>query len=617
MKTRTSGFFPGSLWKPRLALLGCVLSLGVAPFCFWSQAAVEPQSAPATSTPVLEPAEVMNFALLDHRGDLHELRRSGGQAVVLFFTGNECPIARQNALKLRKLSETYSARGVRVFLVNSCPADDRKSITKESSELRIWHLPVLKDDTQGVARHLKVKRTGETIAISTKDWSVFYRGAVDDQMVEGAQKPEPTERYLENALDAFLAGQKVKVSKTVARGCLIHFEGEDGPDSAPVSYAKQVVPILEKRCVGCHSQGNIGSWAMSSHRKVKGMSSMMEEVILTRRMPPWDADPHVSKFVNEGGMEVKEAQTLLRWIHQGALRDGDVAGEEDPLVKVVASLKPAEEWPLGKPDVVLRLPKVEKIPATGVLDYRHIEVKAGNVAAGWVGAVWVKPGNAKVVHHVIARLKKGGQKDHLGTGEMYAGWAPGTTQGWFPEGSGKFLPADAVFDFEMHYTPNGMEQTDQTEIGLYLLKEKATARFETVPVVSANFEIKPGDPDSKTEGMYCFKKPATLYSLTPHMHLRGKWMKFEVMYPNGKREVVCSVPRYDFNWQHTYMLDKPRKLPAGTWVRLSGGFDNSDRNPANPDPKKTVHWGDQSFEEMFLGWYNVTWDPEPAQQARQ
>jgi peroxiredoxin len=551
---------------------------------------------------------VLNFALIDHHGRLHELRRMGGKAVVLFFTANDCPVARQSAAKLKALRESFEERGVSILLVNSSLADTRKSISKEAAELGIWHLPVLKDDSQGVARHLGVKRTGETIAISTHDWTVFYRGAIDDQLVEGAQKPQPTEHYLENALNEFLDGKPIRQSKTVARGCILQFEG-DKADAESVSYAQEVAPILQHKCVHCHSPGNIGSGAMSNYQKVKGRASMIEEVLLGRRMPPWGADPALGKFANDPSLSLSESQTLLRWIHQGAPRgEGD-----DPLEKL--KTEPAPDWPLGPPDLVLRLPQPESIPATGVLDYRHIEVLAGNTNEAWVGGIWIKPGNRKVVHHVIARLKAGGVTDHLGQKEMFAGWAPGTTQGWLPKQTGKFLPANARFDFEVHYTPNGAAQTDQTELGLYLLPAKPASRFESVPVVNTTFEIKPGDPDSQVYATHCFTKAATLHSVTPHMHLRGRWMKFEALLPTGKREVICSVPRYDFNWQFTYVLEKPKRLPAGTWVMISGGYDNSANNPSNPDPKKAVHWGDQTFNEMFLGWYNVAWDIDPAPQT--
>ncbi|HEY0454842.1 MAG TPA: redoxin domain-containing protein [Verrucomicrobiae bacterium] len=548
--------------------------------------------------------EVLNFAMIDQRGELHELRRMNGKAVVLFFTANECPIARQSASKLKALREKFYAEGVNVMMVNSSMADDRKSISKEMAELGAWHIPVLKDDTQGVAHHLGVKRTGEAIAISTKDWTVFYRGAIDDQMVEGAQKEKPSEHYLENALREFLAGKGVSNPKTVARGCLIQFEAGDSPGVAPVSYASDIAPLLERKCVNCHSKGNIGSWAMTNQKKVKSMASMIEEVLLTRRMPPWDADPVIGKFANDQSLSVTEAQTLLRWIYQGA------PGSEgkDPLE--MAAAKVQDKWPMGEPDLVLRLPDVQEIPATGVLDYRHIEVRAGNTNEAWVGGVWVRPSNNKVVHHIIARLKQGGRSDPLGQKEMFAGWAPGATQGRYPQSSGKFLPANAKFDFEMHYTPNGSPQTDQSEIGLYFLKEKPSKRYESVPVVNTTFEILPGDQKARAEATHAFTRAATLHSVTPHMHLRGRSMKFELLSPTGKREVVCSIPRYDFSWQLTYALAKTRNITPGTWAMLSGTWDNSTRNPANPDPKKTIHWGDQSFDEMFLGWYNVTWDLE-------
>jgi peroxiredoxin len=551
----------------------------------------------------LLPAEVLNFALIDEGGRLHELRRIDAKVVVLFFTANGCPVARHSTPKLTALQDKFADRGVKVFLVNSNSADDRRSIAKEAAALRLGRLPVLKDDTQGVARHLGVKRTAEAIAISTRDWTIVYRGAIDDQLAEGAQKPQPTERYLENALDQFLAGQPVNQPKTVAHGCLIHFDGGEGPDSAPVSYAQEIAPLLATKCLTCHSEGNIGSWAMSDFQHVKGMASMIEEVILTRRMPPWDADPQFGKFENEASLTVAQAQILLRWIEQGALR-GD-----GPDLLATTTIPPAEDWPLGKPDIVVRLPRPQQIPATGVLEYRHIDVPAGNANEGWVGGAWVKPGNKQVVHHVIARLKdEDDGKKRPEERQVFAGWAPGSTQGWTPKGTGKFLPANARFEIELHYTPNGTPQTDQTEVGFYLLPEKPAKVLETVAAYNTKFEIKPGDSSAETFAMYGFKQAAMLYNIAPHMHLRGRWMQFELLRPDGKRETICSVPRWDFNWQRTYKLTQPRRIPAGTWLLVTGSYDNSHRNPSNPDPSKTVRWGDQSFDEMFIGFLGITWE---------
>lgn len=579
------------MMAPKTRVVGLIL-LGLA----WPATAGD-QTIPG-------PEQVLNFRLLDHRGQAHELRRIDGKAVVLFFTANGCPVVRQNIHKLKALQEAFGGKGVRFFLVNANAGDDRKSIRKEALELGAWHLPVLKDDTQGVARHLRVQRTAEAVAISTKDWTIFYRGAIDDQLVEGAQKPKAEEHYLRAALDAFLNGSPVSKSTTLARGCVIHYDAVAKWKDREVSYADDIAPLLQAKCVNCHSKGNIGSWSMTGYSRVKGMASMIEETVLTRRMPPWDADPEVGRFANNGGLSTDEAKMLLRWIDQGAPR-----GEgPDPLDDLKVAPEPA--WPLGKPDIILKLSKPEVVPATGVLDYRHIEVQANNEREGWVGATWIRPGNRRVVHHVIARLKEAGRARPSDQLNFYCGWAPGTTQGWYPRGSGKFLPKQARFDLELHYTTCGAEQTDDTQIGLYLLPDEPEARFESVPVVNLDFEIAAGSASTEVTATRFLEQTATLHSLTPHMHLRGRWMRFDVLLPDGRRETLASVPHYDFNWQHSYVLAEPRTLPAGTWLLLSGGYDNSPLNPSNPDPARIIHWGEQSWDEMFLGWYNVTAAPE-------
>jgi hypothetical protein len=342
---------------------------------------------------------------------------------------------------------------------------------------------------------------------------------------------------------------------------------------------------------------------MTAHARVKGMAAMIEEVILARRMPPWDADPTIGKYHEPAALSLAEAQTLLRWIHQGAPR-----GEgPDPLAANQPA--PPADWPLGPPDIILRLPKPEHIPATGVLEYRHIDVAVGNTDDQWVTGAWVRPGNKQVVHHAIAWLKKeGDDKLMAAEREHFAGYAPGSTQGMYPPGTGKLLHKNARLDIEMHYTPSGVEQTDQTEIGLYLAKDNKDLKpLDTLWIYNADFQVQPGASDSTHHAAFPLRQNATIYDLMPHMHLRGRWMKFELLLPDGHRETLLSVPRYDFNWQRTYTLENPRQVPAGAWLLITGGYDNSKQNPANPDPKKTIRWGDQSFEEMFLAIVNVTW----------
>lgn len=538
--------------------------------------------------------EVMNFALSDSQGRLHELRRTDAKAVVLYFTINGCPIARQSYAKLRALRRQFDEHGIDLWIINADDSESASSVEKEARTHGAGSTTVLLDEAQGVTRMLGVKRTCEAIAISTKDFKVFYRGAVDDQLTEGARKPAASTNFLSRALQEFVAGQPISIPASVVRGCLITI---DSP--AEVSYAKDIAPLLERKCVECHNPGNIGQWSMSSHARVKAKSAMIQEVLLARRMPPWDADPRHGRFSNDRSLTAAEKRLLLRWVESGALRgDG-----EDPL----ASLKPAsEEWPLGEPDLIVALPKPQEIPATGVIPYRYIDVPLTLTNTIWVGGVTIKPGNLECTHHVIARVKypKEG-KTSTENAEGLEGWSPGKSFGHFPKGTGKPLRPGAVINIEMHYTATGKPETDRTEIGLYLLKEKPPLHYETRMAINMDLNIPPGESDVRTHATAGFKRDTVLYTFVPHMHNRGSWMKYEALYPDGRRETLLHVPRYDFNWQLEYVLAEPKRMPAGSWILCTGGFDNSALNPHNPDPTKRVHWGEQSWEEMFIGFMNV------------
>jgi hypothetical protein len=342
---------------------------------------------------------------------------------------------------------------------------------------------------------------------------------------------------------------------------------------------------------------------MSDYKKVKGMSAMMQEVILARRMPPWGADPQFGKFSNDRSLSVAEAQTLLRWIEQGAPR-----GEgEDPLPGAV---RPAEDWPLGPPDYVLPLARTEEIPATGLIDLRHQILNAPFTNDIWIGGLDVKPGNRKVLHHVTLRTVYPGQT--IADAVPIAGWNPGQIRRLFPNGTGMLFKRGVKFHIDLHYTTIGAPQTDRTEIGFYVLPAPPNLVLEPRAAWDADFAIPPGEPDFKTSALTGFDRETLLYEFRPHMHYRGSWFKFELLLPNGQRETLLSVPRYDFNWQTTYILEEPRRVPAGAWLLCTGGFDNSSHNPGNPDPTKRLRWGEQSWDEMFIGHFSAA-APKKAQ----
>ena len=554
-----------------------------------------------TAAPV---QSIPNFALLDLQGHNVELQKAQGKAVVLFFTGVGCPIARKSTPKLIDIADRFRARGVSVWVINTYPNDTVRDAFGEVRELGLQSLTYLRDPHQMVALALKVERTADVVVVGLEKQKVLYQGAIDDQYAEGAERPKALNRFLETALEEFLAGREVSQARTPARGCRIAFvpmaESASHPD-----YAQHVAPILRKNCAECHRDGGIGPWAMDGHGRVRNYARMIEEVLLTRRMPPYDAHPEIGRFANAHRLSRDDIQTLLRWVAAGAPRgDGP-----DPLTE---PLPPLPNWPLGKPDAVLRLPQPESIPATGVLEYRHISIPTPSTNEFWIGGADIRPGNRRIVHHAILYARwPGCPDDGSGNGVHVFGWAPGATPASYPDGVGKRIPAGATFQLEMHYTTCGSPQTDQTEVALYLRSGPQPRNAETRQASDYLFRIPPGDPDFRHVASYAFRAPATVYGLSPHMHVRGKWMKYELLLPDGRRQPLLFVPRYDFNWQFAYRLEQPLHVPAGAWLLVTGGFDNSAGNPANPDPSRAVTFGLQSWDEMFIGFFDAADDPTP------
>ena len=564
------------------------------------------------------PQKIEDFHLLDQEGRSHFLhRQTKSKVVVLIATANGCPVVKEAAPRIKALQDRFGKDGVQFWMIDSNPQDDRASISSEVKSLGL-DLPVLSDSIQLVASELGLTRTAEAVCINTADWTIIYRGAIDDQLGD-ATKTTPSKTYLENTLTFFLAAKKISPNRTMAKGTEISFAEAKDAAKTPISYANEVAPILQKSCVPCHSPGNIGPFAMSNYEKVKGWSSTIQEVLLAQRMPPWHADPHYGDFANERGLSSEQAHTLVQWIQQGAPR-----GEgEDPLAS--SSAVPADPWPLGKPDRIVAFSKAEEIPDNGVFEYRYIYARSPFPNNVWLRAAVVKPGNRKAVHHVLvtimtpqelqARKSRQGNTAGGGIDGFFAAFVPGYDSVTFHEGTGKYLPAGSIMVFQMHYTATGKPESDLTEMGLYLSKEKPKVELKTRSAFNVQFKIPPGESNHETVAEYRFAKEGLLYELMPHMHLRGSWFKYEAMYPNGKSEVLLSVPNYDFKWQHLYRFKEPKRLPAGTRLVCRGGHDNSAQNPDNPDATKTVGFGEQTFDEMFIGYINYS-DIPPITVAR-
>jgi hypothetical protein len=594
----------------RIVVLGTVASAALLFGCSTNgaQSAMENATgASATETATAPmPATVDNFMLVDQNLQAHELYRlADAKAIVIVSTANGCPIARAMTPALKALRDKYAAQGVEFMLLDSALQDSREAIQAEAKDYG-QDIPILMDANQLVGESLGVTRTAEVFVINPKTWQVMYRGPIDDRMDYGVQKAA-VHNFADDALSNMLAGKPIQQATVQSKGCLVDFpERAKRAEHAKISYVKDVAPILEAKCVACHQEGGIGPFAMTNYQMVKGFSPMIREVIRTDRMPPYNADPHVGKFSDSKNLSPAEVKTLVHWIEAGAPRGSGV----DPLgaVKHVAP-----EWPLGKPDLVLNVPAY-KIPASGVVDYQHPYIVNPLTEGKWIRASTIKVEQRQGVHHILTgymtEVPKDGQAYENKWGVSVGGYAVGAESEVAPKNVGTYLPAGGAIGLQNHYTPFGKEVTDHSQIALYFYDKKPEMVMHNSVIVDNTISLPPGDGNHEEVSYLSFPKDALLYSAFPHAHYRGKASDLWIRYPDGKEKLLLSLPRYDFSWQRDYTFAEPIKVPAGSKLIAHFWYDNSKRNPNNPDPTKTVVWGDQSWEEMFYVAIRYRWEGE-------
>jgi hypothetical protein len=550
--------------------------------------------------------KVENFRLNDQLGNSHELfYYSDHEALVFLVQGNGCPIARNASVRFHELEEMYSGKKVKFFMLNSNLQDSKTSILEEAGSYD-YKLPILMDDTQLIGEALEITRTGEVFIVDPKTWKVAYTGALDDRLSYENQKKEASQHFLKDALDQVIEGRAVALSATDSLGCLINFpEQRNKAEHKLISYSQDIAPILIDNCTVCHRKGGLGPWAMTDYNMIKGFSLMMREVVRTKRMPPWHADPSIGHFSNDRSLSSDEMKTLVHWIESGSPR-----GEgNDPLLEAEISESVwSNESELGPPDYVIEIPTTD-IPATGVVDYKYHFVKNNIKEDIWVKATEIVPGDKAVLHHVITSFGevnlKGPRKGRLNFRTMKGlrGYAPGITTNPFPDNSGIFLPADVTFEFQVHYTPVGRKTVDSSKMGVWVLDEAPEHEIFTKSMINSRIKIPARAKNHQEFDTMTVKKDSLLYSVLPHAHYRGKAMEVSVIYPDGEEDILLSVPNYDFNWQTSYDFKEPVFIPKGSKLKQINWWDNSKQNLANPDPSVDVYWGDQSFEEMLFGAY--------------
>ena len=572
-----------------LAVSGAYAGLGLATHSI-ARAGAEAVSAPS-------PLKADDFMLADQNFLSHQLHRMADAHAVVLITYANDPVVRREAPAYMALKAAYAGKGVEVMMLDSVLGDKRPDVIAQAKAAGI-DMPILFDYEQFAGEQLKVTRAAEVIVIDPRGWKIAYRGPIG--AANGAH-------WAADAIDALVAGRPVAATARPARGHVIAFPARDNAAAfSQISYANDIAPIVAAKCAGCHEAGGIGPMPLTSYDKVKAFSPMIREVIRTRRMPPYLADETVGKFQDDGRLTPDEMKTMVHWVEAGAPRGTG----EDPLAKVKFA---APDWPLGKPDVVLTVPDVT-IPATGVMDYQHPTVANAMTEGRWMKATTFRISDRQVVHHiltgVVTDLPAPGQTlSEAQWGASLGGYGPGRGSNIEPADTGVWVPPSGGVMFQNHYTPYGRETVEKTQMGLYFYPKGQEPKYVLQTFLIANFAIViPPKEEFHPEQAYIeFPHDALLYGITPHAHHRGGSVKVSMILPDGSEQMLLVLPRYDFNWQYEYFLKEPVKVPAGAKILARWTYDNSARNPGNPDPNKTVTWGEQSSDEMLATYLHFRW----------
>jgi peroxiredoxin len=545
--------------------------------------------------------KIDDFELRDYRGAARKLSDwKHCRALVVVFLGVDCPLAKLYAPRLVEMSQTRAGYGIDFIGINSNQNDSISDIGRFARTHQI-PFPILKDVGNVVADRFGATRTTEVFLLDDER-IIRYHGRIDDQYSPTIHRAKPSRRDLSIAIKELLEGEPVSTPETEAAGCLIS-RVHDQQAKGTITYTKDVAPILQNHCQVCHRPGQIAPFSLTNYREAAGWADTIREVVAEGRMPPWHANPQHGKFANDPRLSDEEKRFIDAWV-------GDGAPEGNP-ADLPAPPRFSEGWGIGEPDLVIPIPKPFTVPADGVIDYQYFEVDPGFNKDMWVKAAEIRPGNRAVVHHCNVFLKLPGGGDDFGApGKLgsvcLAAAAVGTPPMVLPDGMAKRIPAGWKLLFVVHYTPIGTEQTDQTSIGLVFADPTQVKKeVATNLILDAELDIPPHAADHVVEHTQPFTDDVLLLAFFPHMHLRGKSFRYEAEYRDGSREILLDVPRWDFGWQHRYVLAEPKRLPAGTTIHCIAHYDNSADNPSNPDPGANVHTGPQSWDEMFNGYFEV------------
>ena len=541
-------------------------------------------------TLILAADRVGDFSLLDQNGYFHQMSWYDDNKAIVLLVQATGDIGVQNVLAdFDSLNSSFDAQGIEFFMINPLGLKDRDAVKAEMVALNI-DVPVLMDDARLISEALDIDKIGEVIVYDPKSFSVLFRGPL------GAE--------LTTALTNIVADRDLQTTQVASTGTPVNYPIKTAHLQQVPSYEKEIGPIIAQNCAACHREGGIAPFALDSHTMVMGWSQMIREVLMTKRMPPGQIDSHIGDFINDMVLVDEDAQKIVHWIEAGSPKDGIT----DPLTALVW---PETEWAFGEPDYIVEIPE-QSIPATGILDYYNVMVELELEEDRWVRASQYIPGDRTVLHHTLHSLVAPGETrgGPLLGGEPdrpdIAPYIPGQAPRMEPPNTGGLLKAGTRIAMQMHYTTTGKESVDASRIGIWFYPKGFIPEERMTGQCACHFtptwvNIPPLDPDYEMTQSFTIEKDAKLFAFTPHMHFRGKRMRFSAEYPDGTSEELINIANYNYNWQLAYTYKEPKAVPAGTVITATGAFDNSEQNKMNPDANRSVPWGLQSWDEMFFG----------------
>lgn len=538
----------------------------------------------------------------------------GTRPLVIGLFGATCPISLKLGTEMKRLETDFASLGVAVVWVAPVPVEEIVDIKKFVADYGLL-APVLHDRSRTLGSALRASTTTEAFLLDAAH-TLVYRGAINDQYGLGYAKEKASRNYLREAVTSLLAGELPQVAATTAPGCALDIRQPTNVPTTQVTYHRQIARTFQAHCVECHRDGGIGPFALTRYKDVIEHAAMIRKQVERGAMPPWFASPPQEDgkgiFVNDCSLSAEEKQELLTWLSSDR-PEGDPA--DAPVQRVFV-----DEWTIGKPDAVYQIPHPFTIKAEGAMPYQHTVVETSFPEDRWVRAYEIIPTARQVVHHVIVKMHpKGAKIVDRGEGSegYWAAYVPGNSHRVLPDGFAKKLPAGARLSFQIHYTPTGKEVQDQLKIGILFAKEPP--KFEVHIAALSNPRIRIPAGIANHVETFERKIPADMMftAFMPHLHTRGKVFKYEVMFPDGRNEVLLDVPRYDFNWQLQYQYATPRRIPAGSTMKITAVYDNSAGNPANPDPTREIRWGPQTWDEMMIGYVEHYTPMQPTNVAKQ